>query len=148
MRPGYALGAPMGISSNIATLEYTSNGIMVHYQEAVRRRTKNASPLAGMDMSYFSALFEMIAAQMGGGEDWDNDKKKERMERMRDILKSAKAPTEDKYTEQWIAEHRSIFCKDLTEVPAAIAKSHEAYLGILSIMREGDHVMPDSAMMF
>lgn len=131
-----------GIGPQFASLEYTSNGILVHYVEAVKRRRKNPSPLGGLDMSYFASLFEIIASQTGGDEEWQDEKKKQKLENIRNILKQSKAPTEDKFTEDWVSEEKTVFCTKIEEVPAAIQKAYEAYLGILSIQREGDTVYP------
>lgn len=146
MRPP-AFIAPMGASGMntiFCEMEYTSNGILVRYQEAQKRRRRLQSPLSGMDMSYFQMLFEVISQQMGsGGEDWNDDKKKDRLDRIKEALKSAKMPTEDKYREEWVASEKTIFCPKMEDIPPAVQKAYEAYLGIMSIQKEGDQVLPD-----
>jgi hypothetical protein len=130
----------MTSNTPIASVEATSNGILVHYREAVRRRRRLQSSMAGLDMSYFKTIFEVMSQQMGGGEDWEDEKKQARLNKIQEALKSAKTPDEDKYVEEWVAESRAIFCQKMEEVPAAIQKAYDAYVGIMSIIRDGDTV--------
>lgn len=142
MHPAYAVGIGV-VSSSFCSLDYTTNGILVRYQEAQKRRRRVASPLAGLDMSYFQMIFEVISQQMGGGEEWDGDKKKARLDRIKDALKSAKMPTEDKFTEEWITVEKTIFCPAMKDIPSAIQTAYDAYLGIIAIQKEGDRIMPE-----
>jgi len=142
MHPQYAV-VGSGIGPTFCSLDYTTNGILVWYQEAQKRRRRTPSPLAGLDMSYFQMIFEVISQQMGGGgEDWEGDKKNARLERIKEALKSAKMPTEDKFTEEWISVEKTIFCPSMKDIPAAIQTAYDAYTGIISIQKEGDHVIP------
>jgi hypothetical protein len=142
MHPQYLGAVAMGPGVSFCQLDYTSNGILVKYQEAQRRRRRIPSPLAGLDMSYFQMIFEVISQQMGSGEDWEGDKKNARLERIKEALKSAKMPTEDKFTEEWVTIEKTIFCPAMKDIPAAVQTAYDAYLGIIAIQKEGDHVMP------
>ncbi len=135
------MAAQVQSPAQFAALEYTSNGILVRYHEVEKRRRKMQSLTAGIDMSYIQMIFEIIAAQGGGDGDWEDDKKQARLQRVSEALKSAKQPTEDKYMDEWVAVQKTIFCPKMDDVPAAIQKAYEAYVGILSIQKEGDHVI-------
>lgn len=141
MRPHYAVPG-MSVSPTFCQLDYTSNGILVRYQEAQKRRRRMPSAIGGLDMSYFQVIFEVISQQMGGGEDWEEDKKSQRMQKIKEALANAKKPTEDKYTDEWVATEKTIFCPTMESIPAAIKTAYEAYIGIMSIQKDGDTVMP------
>jgi hypothetical protein len=136
------MGMPPSIGQTFCQLDYTSNGILVRYQEAQKRRRRMPSALGGLDMSYFQMIFEVISQQMGGGEDWEDEKKQTRLNKIKDALKNAKMPTEDKYIEEWITAEKTVFCPRMEDIPAAINLAYEAHVGIMSIQKEGDSVMP------
>lgn len=142
MRPMYAPPG-MGVTPSFCVLDYTSNGILVRFQEAQKRRHRMPSAVGGLDMSYFQVIFEMISQQTGGGEDWEDEKKQQKLDRIKEALAGAKKPTEDKYTDQWVAVEKTIFCPRMEDVPAAIKTAYEAYVGIMSIQKDGDQVYPD-----
>jgi hypothetical protein len=142
MRPAFAFAPGMGSNPTFCQLDYTSNGILVRYQEAQKRRRRMPSALGGLDMSYFQMIFEIIAQQTGGGEDWEDDKKQKKLDNIKQALMNAKKPTEDKYTDDWVTVEKTVFCTSMEEVPAAIKLAYEAHVGIMSIQKDGDTVMP------
>jgi hypothetical protein len=145
MHGPYAVANPYmsGIPMTFAQLEYTSNGILVRYQEAVRRRHKIIAPRPLVDQGYLTMIFEIIAAQTGGGE-WQDEEKEQRKKRIMDAIQSAKKapPTEDQFDERWTLEEKTIFCPKVEDIPTAIKVAYDAYLGILSIRKDGDPVFP------
>jgi hypothetical protein len=140
MSPHAVIGHPAQVSSTFCWLDYTSNGILVCYQEAQKRRHRVPSPLAGLDMSYFQMIFEVISQQMGSGDDWDDEKKQSRLQKIKEALKSAKAPTDDKFVDHWVTAEKTIFCPRMEDLPAAIKTAYEAYVGIMSLQKEGETV--------
>ncbi len=145
MRPimPYGQAISMPLAPTFCALDYTSNGVLVRYQEAQKRRHRIESPVAGLDMSYFQVIFEAVANQIGGDEEWEDEKKQKRLDRIKEALMNAKKPTEDKYRDDWVAVEKTIFCPRMEDIPAAVTKAYEAYVGIMSIRKDGDQVYPD-----
>lgn len=139
---GPAFGHPLSAGSTFCKLDYTSNGVLVRYQEAQKRRHRVPSPMAGLDMSYFQMIFEVISQQMGGNDEWEDEKKQARLNKIKEALKTAKAPTDDKFMDQWVTVEKTIFCPRMEDIPGAIRVAYDAHVGIMSLQQEGEAVFP------
>jgi len=128
------------------TIEYMSSGLLVKYAEVEKRRVRVPKASLGIDMGFMKKAMDVLSSGLGLDEDWQGDEKKEKFHKMRDVLGSLEPSGSQEFEEKWFSAEKAIFCSKIEEVPAAVTKAYEAYLGILKIQREGDTIIPEGGL--
>lgn len=109
----------------IMTVELLDDGMVLRYSYPVKRTvTIPGRPGFGANEPAIQLFFEGIAEAIdGGGEDWNEESRKNKFAKMFEKMRAISAP---KKVEQYFFETRSCVCKNAAEIETATKAAREA----------------------
>lgn len=160
--PGVAIGRPVGVGAYVGTpafgqpayhphqlpraerpyimtVELLDEGMVLRYSYPVKRTVTIPGRAGfGANEPAIQLFFEGIAEAIdGGGEDWNEESRKNKFAKMFEKMRALSAPRK---VEQYFFETRSCVCKNAVEIETATKTAREAAKLIKELQDKGEIV--------